>query len=137
MLHSLPVPPDHLDQRFGVLRRGEVALDGGSARGNDAGVGMLAGELSLRRFAIVGPAHEAGISVAGGSASLEGVVVRAPGPSGISVSGAGRLDGRPARRLQGFSKDTLLYAAVIAALWLCLRWFSGSIVLIFSFHARQ
>lgn len=95
-----------------LLRRGEVALDGGSARGNDAGVGMLAGELSLRRFAIVGPAHEAGISVAGGSASLEGVVVRAPGPSGISVSGAGRLDGvevtvAGATEQQGFLGDCL------------------------------
>ncbi len=76
-----------------LLRKGEVALDGGSARGKDAGVGVLAGQLSLRRFAIVGPAREAGISVAGGSASLEGVVVRAPGPSGISVSGGGRVDG--------------------------------------------
>jgi hypothetical protein len=80
--------------QYGLLvRRGEVALDDGSARGNAAGVAVLAGEIALRRFAIVGPAREAGISVAGGSASLEGVVLRAPGPSGISVSGGGRVDG--------------------------------------------
>ena len=78
---------------YGLLvPSGEVALDGGSARGTAAGVGTLRGAVSLRRFAIVGPAREAGISVAGGSATLEGVVVRAPGPSGISVSSGGRVD---------------------------------------------
>ncbi len=99
--------------QYGLLvRRGEVALDGGSARGKDAGVGMLAGELSLRRFAVVGPGREGGISVAGGSASLEGVVVRAPGPSGLAVSGGGRLHGvevtvAGAAEEQGFLGDCL------------------------------
>lgn len=79
---------------YGLLvPRGAVALDGGSARGRDAGVGVLAGEVSLRRFAVVGPSGEAGITVAGGTVTLEGVVVRSPGPTGIAVSLGGRLDG--------------------------------------------
>jgi hypothetical protein len=82
-----------LSGRYGLLvPRGEVALDGGSARGTDAGVGTTGGSVSLRRFAIVGPAREGGISVAGGSARLEGVVVRSPGPVGIAVSAGGRVD---------------------------------------------
>ncbi len=76
-----------------LLSRGDASLDAGSARGRGAGVGMLAGTLSLRRFAVVGPGREGGISIAGGAATLEGVVVRAPGPSGIAVSGAGRVSG--------------------------------------------
>ncbi|HEX9051758.1 MAG TPA: hypothetical protein VF841_14600 [Anaeromyxobacter sp.] len=99
--------------KYGLLvRSGEVALDGGSARGKLAGVGILGGAVSLRRLAIVGPAREAGLSVAGGSASLEGVVLRRPGPSGISVSGGGRLDGvevtvAGATETQGFLGDCL------------------------------
>jgi hypothetical protein len=78
---------------YGLLvRAGEAALDGGSARGRDAGVGTVGGAVSLRRFAIVGPGREAGLSVGGGSARLEGVVVRAPGPSGIVVAAGARLD---------------------------------------------
>jgi hypothetical protein len=66
----------------------------------------------LRRFAVVGPAREAGISVAAGSVSLEGVVLRTPGPSGISVSGGGRVDGvevtvAGATEEQGFLGDCL------------------------------
>jgi hypothetical protein len=84
---------DLVGGRYGLLvPRGAVALDGGSARGRDAGVGVVGGAVTLRRFAIVGPAVEAGLSVAGGSATLEGVVVRAPGPSGIAVSGGGSVE---------------------------------------------
>ncbi len=79
--------------RYGVLvPRGEVALDGGSARGGSTAVGVLGGAVSLRRFAIVGPAAEGGVSVASGSATLEGVVIRSPGPAGVTVSHGGRLD---------------------------------------------
>ncbi len=78
---------------YGLLvPHGEVALDAGSARGKDAGVGVLGGAVSLRRFAVVGPAREGGISVAGGTATLEAVVVRAPGPAGLTVSGGGRVE---------------------------------------------
>lgn len=76
-----------------LLRAGRVALDGGSARATGTGVGLLGGELSLRRFAIVGPAREGGLSVARGTASLEAVTIRAPGPSGIAVSAGGRVEG--------------------------------------------
>lgn len=76
-----------------LLRAGRAALAGGSARATTAGVGVLEGELSLRRFAIVGPAREGGLSVSRGTASLEAVTIRSPGPSGISVSAGGRVDG--------------------------------------------
>lgn len=97
--------------RYGLLvSTGDASLDGGSARGGQAGVGTLTGAVSLRRFAVVGPASEAGISVAGGSATLEGVVIRAPGPSGIAVSGGGRVTGvevtvAGATESQGFLGD--------------------------------
>jgi hypothetical protein len=76
-----------------LLRSGEVALDGGSARGAIAGVGTVGGTVALRRFAITGPSGEGGLSVARGSATLEGVVIRAPGPAGISVSAGGQVEG--------------------------------------------
>ncbi len=78
---------------YGLLvRAGDVSIEEGSARGRDAGVGVLGGAATLRRFAVTGPSREAGISVAGGTASLEAVVIRSPGPSGISVSGRGRVE---------------------------------------------
>jgi hypothetical protein len=79
---------------YGLLvRAGRVMLEGGSARGSGAGVGVIGGEIAIRRFDVVGPAREAGISVSRGSASLEAVTIRAPGPSGIAVSGGGRVEG--------------------------------------------
>ncbi|HEY6003115.1 MAG TPA: hypothetical protein VIV57_09575, partial [Anaeromyxobacter sp.] len=79
---------------YGLLvRTGHVTLEGGSARGSGAGIGTLGGEISIRRFDVVGPAREAGVSVSRGSASLEVVTIRAPGPSGIAVSGGGRVEG--------------------------------------------
>jgi hypothetical protein len=79
---------------YGLLvAGGEAALDGGSARGEQAAVGVTGGKVSLRRFATVGPAREGGLSVARGTASLEGVVIRAPGPSGITISAGGRVEG--------------------------------------------
>jgi hypothetical protein len=79
---------------YGLLvAGGEVALAGGSARGTSAAVGVTGGAVTLRRFATIGPALEGGVSVARGAVTLEGVVIRAPGPSGISVSAGGRVDG--------------------------------------------
>jgi hypothetical protein len=79
---------------YGLLvRSGEVAVEEGSARGSRAGVGQLGGALTLRRFAVTGPAREGGISVAGGAATLEAVVIRSPGPTGISIASGGRLEG--------------------------------------------
>jgi hypothetical protein len=83
-----------LSGEYGLLvRAGRVALDGGSARATGAGAAVMGGALALRRFAVVGPSREAGISVARGTASLEAVTIRAPGPSGISVSGGGSVEG--------------------------------------------
>ncbi len=83
-----------LHGEYGLLvRSGRVELDGGSARATATGVGLLGGELVLRRVEIVGPAREGGLSVARGSASLDAVTIRAPGPSGIVVSAGGRVEG--------------------------------------------
>lgn len=76
-----------------LLRAGRATLENGTARASSAGIGVLGGELALRRFDIVGPAREAGLSVSRGSASLEAVTIRAPGPSGIAVSAGGRVEG--------------------------------------------
>jgi hypothetical protein len=79
---------------YGLLvRAGRVTLEGGSARGSGAGVGILGGEIVIRRFDVVGPAREAGVSVSRGSVKLEVVTIRAPGPSGIAVSGSGVVEG--------------------------------------------
>jgi hypothetical protein len=79
---------------YGLLvAGGEAALDGGSARGEHAAVALTGGKVALRRFATTGPAREGGLSVARGAASLEGVVIRSPGPSGITVSAGGRVEG--------------------------------------------
>ncbi len=83
-----------LDGGYGLLvAGGEVALDGGSARGESAAVGVTGGTVALRRFATVGPAREGALSVSRGAATLEGVVIRAPGPAGITVSAGGRVEG--------------------------------------------
>ncbi len=97
--------------RFGLLvEEGEVSIAEGSARGEAAGVAILGGAVAIRRFQIVGPSREAGLSVSRGSASLDAVVIRAPGPSGISVSAGGRVDGTSvtvagASQFQGFLGD--------------------------------
>lgn len=76
-----------------LLESGEVTLEGGSASGAGSGLALVGGTLLLRQFDVVGPSQEAGITVARGVARLEGVVVRAPGPTGISVSAGGRVEG--------------------------------------------
>jgi hypothetical protein len=79
---------------YGLLvRAGEASLEEGSARGVSAGIGVTGGAVALRRFAVTGPSREAGISVAGGAATLEAVVIRSPGPAGISVAPGGRVEG--------------------------------------------
>ncbi len=98
----------HAAGGYGLLvRAGEVSLDEGAARGRSAGVAVVGGTIALRRWQIVGPSREAGVTVAGGAATLDAVVIRAPGPSGISVSAGGRVEGRSvtvagASELQGF-----------------------------------
>lgn len=83
-----------LDGDYGLLvRRGEVRLTGLTASGRAAAVGVLGGDVSLTRSALTGPCAEAALSVAGGRVRLAAVVVRDPGPTGLSVS-AGELDGR-------------------------------------------
>lgn len=85
-----------------VFLRGEYGLlvDGGDAlveeadtRATIAGIALIAGTVTLRRSAITGPSREAGVTVLRGTARLEAVVVRAPGPTGLSVSHRGTLEG--------------------------------------------
>jgi hypothetical protein len=80
---------------FGLLlRAGEVSLADARVRGGHAGVGQLGGRSELRRLVVTGPSTEAGLSISGGVASLEEVVVRSPGPAGLSVLGAAQVTGR-------------------------------------------
>jgi hypothetical protein len=77
-----------LGGQYGLLaRRGVVSLTGVVARGSAAGLALLGGELTVRNGAVTGPGLEAGITVAGGRARLEQVIVRDPGPSGLAISG--------------------------------------------------
>jgi len=79
---------------YGLLQRhGTVALTGLTAGGQVAGLALLGGDLEVRRAAVTGPSREAGITVAGGTARLDQVIIRAPGPSGLAVSG-GAVEGR-------------------------------------------
>jgi hypothetical protein len=85
---------DLLGGYYGLLvEDGEVVLDRGSARAVNAGVGLVRGAVTLRRYAVIGPSTEAGVSVAGGTAILDAVVIRAPGPSGIAIAAGGRVEG--------------------------------------------
>lgn len=80
---------------YGLLvRGGEAALTLGRVRGSAAGVAQLAGRVELTRAAVTGPAREAGVTISGGSASLDDVVIRSPGPSGLSVLGSARVEAR-------------------------------------------
>ena len=72
---------------------GEAALDGATLRGGAAGAALSRGSMRLARATITGPSREAAVSVAGGKASLEEVVIADPGRSGIAMLG-GRLEGR-------------------------------------------
>jgi hypothetical protein len=81
----------------GLLQAGgEVALRDGRVLptgGRHAGVALLRGQLALTRFTLTGPFDEAAITVSGGSATLDDVVIRAPGPTGLAVAG-GEVTGR-------------------------------------------
>lgn len=72
---------------------GAATLTRGHVHGALVGVTLHGGTATLRHLAISGPSREAGLSVAGGVARLEGVVVRSPGPAGIAVATGGRVEG--------------------------------------------
>jgi hypothetical protein len=75
-----------------LAQQADVLLDGGSARGAGAGLALVSGRLEVRRFAVVGPSREAGITVSRGTARLEGVAIRGAGPSGVVVGRGGRVE---------------------------------------------
>jgi len=75
-----------LDGRYGLLASGgEARLSGLTASGRNAAVAVLGAVVELRRAALTGPSSEAALSVAGGEARLHEVVVRDPGPTGVSI----------------------------------------------------
>ncbi|HSB20047.1 MAG TPA: hypothetical protein VLD85_08575 [Anaeromyxobacteraceae bacterium] len=91
---------------------GQAALDGATLRGEAAGAAMTRGAMHLARTVVTGPAREAAVSVSGGTATLDEVVVADPGPSGIAVLG-GKLEGREVtvsgpREAGGLRGDCLL-----------------------------
>lgn len=72
-----------------LLRAGEAKLRGGVVRPAGAarsGISVLHGTLDLSRFALTGPFGEAAITVGSGTARLDDVVIRSPGPTGIAVT---------------------------------------------------
>ncbi len=77
-----------------LLRGGLVRLSEVRARGAHAGVAQLGGRAELRRLAVTGPATEAGVTVSGGETVLEEVVLRDPGPSGLSVQARAQVEAR-------------------------------------------
>jgi hypothetical protein len=98
---------------YGLLQqRGRVSLTDLTAGGRSAGLALVGGDLTVRRAAVTGPSREAGITLARGSARLDQVVIRNPGPSGLAVSG-GEVDGRDlsiagAGSVDGFLGDCVL-----------------------------
>lgn len=79
-----------------LLKSGEVTLRGAVVRGGGkahAGIAVLRGRLALSRATITGPFAEAALTVSGGTASLEEVVIRDPGPTGVAVT-RGDVTGR-------------------------------------------
>ncbi|HVO19958.1 MAG TPA: hypothetical protein VMU15_11915 [Anaeromyxobacter sp.] len=77
-----------------LLHGGSVSVTGGAARGVRAAIAQLHGESVLSRLAVSGPSIEAGVTISGGTASLEDLVIRSPGPAGLSVLGTARVDAR-------------------------------------------
>ncbi len=72
---------------YGVLlRNGELRAADSRLRGAHAGVAQLGGRSELRQVAVVGPSIEAGVTISNGSATLDGLVIRSPGPTGLSVT---------------------------------------------------
>ncbi len=84
-----------LDGVYGVLlRTGELLLTAGRVHGVRAGVAQIGGRSELRQVAVVGPSIEAGVSISRGSATLDDLVIRSPGPAGLSVTGSARVEAR-------------------------------------------
>lgn len=80
---------------YGILvKAGELSLARSRVRGSLAGVAQLGGSSELRQVAVVGPAVEAGVTISAGRAVLDGLVVRSPGPAGLSVSRGAQVEAR-------------------------------------------
>jgi hypothetical protein len=77
-----------------LLRSGSASIVGGRVRGVRAGLAQLGGRSELRRLAVSGPSTEAGVTISGGTSLLEELVIRSPGPSGLSVLGNARVEAR-------------------------------------------
>jgi hypothetical protein len=77
-----------------LLQSGDLTLTGSRARGGHAGIAQLGGRATIGRVAVTGPSTEAAVSISGGVASLLELVIRAPGPTGLSVLGGAQVSAR-------------------------------------------
>jgi hypothetical protein len=81
-----------LRSSWGLLQKGgEVALRRATVVAGDApraGLALLRGKLEVAASTVTGPFGEAAVTLSGGIARLDDVVVRAPGPIGLAVSRA-------------------------------------------------
>jgi hypothetical protein len=77
-----------------LLRNGELALTSSRVRGGQAAVAQLGGASELRQVATLGPSNEAGVTISAGKATLEDLVIRDPGPAGLSISHGARVEAR-------------------------------------------
>lgn len=77
-----------------VVRDGEARVEEADLRGDGAAIAVLGGAVTVRRASITGPSLVAAVTVARGAASLDAVVIRAPGTTGLSVSHGGTVDGQ-------------------------------------------
>ncbi len=77
-----------------LLRNGELSLSASRVRGAHAGVAQLGGRSELRQVAVVGPSIEAGVTVTAGRATLDDLVIRSPGPAGLSVTHGAQVEAR-------------------------------------------
>ena len=70
-----------------LITRGTARLKDLTAFGRGAGVASLHGALEIERAVVTGPSTEGGVSVAGGTARLSDIVIRRPGPTGLTLTG--------------------------------------------------
>jgi hypothetical protein len=71
---------------------GEADVAGGTLGGDHAAIALHAGAVRVRGSVADGPFREAAITAAGGTAWLEGVVIRSPGPAGLAVEAGARVE---------------------------------------------
>lgn len=77
-----------------LLKNGDLSAAFSRVRGTRAGVAQLGGRSELHQVAVVGPSIEAGVTISAGKATLDGLVIRSPGPAGLSVAHGAQVEAR-------------------------------------------